>query len=304
MRSWPWCEAIAPGFGGINLEDISAPRCFEIEDAPDRGARHPGVPRRPARDRGGGARGAAERAASDGPSGSARYADRGRGLGAAGVAVSPDPAGGGRAAHHRLSTRGARCRVDREPTTWTDACTPVKRALAEVTNLERRSGSAGRGARGRRPVHRAVRRAGDAGLGAGTDEPGPDRVRDGQPGPRGRARGGRCRTRGSSPPAARTTPTRSTTCSASRACSAARWTSAPPRITEYDEDRGRAGDRRRSSPTTSCARTTSSRRCSTATWRRRWPPRWPPRRAPAGPAEAGAELGFGPTEEFGALPAR
>ena len=24
-------EAIAPGFGGINLEDISAPRCFEIE---------------------------------------------------------------------------------------------------------------------------------------------------------------------------------------------------------------------------------------------------------------------------------
>ena len=25
------CAAIAPGFGGINLEDISAPRCFEIE---------------------------------------------------------------------------------------------------------------------------------------------------------------------------------------------------------------------------------------------------------------------------------
>jgi malate dehydrogenase (oxaloacetate-decarboxylating) len=25
------CRAIAPGFGGINLEDISAPRCFEIE---------------------------------------------------------------------------------------------------------------------------------------------------------------------------------------------------------------------------------------------------------------------------------
>jgi malate dehydrogenase (oxaloacetate-decarboxylating) len=25
------CTAIAPGFGGINLEDISAPRCFEIE---------------------------------------------------------------------------------------------------------------------------------------------------------------------------------------------------------------------------------------------------------------------------------
>jgi malate dehydrogenase (oxaloacetate-decarboxylating) len=26
------CRAIAPGFGGINLEDISAPRCFEIEE--------------------------------------------------------------------------------------------------------------------------------------------------------------------------------------------------------------------------------------------------------------------------------
>ena len=25
------CKAIAPTFGGINLEDISAPRCFEIE---------------------------------------------------------------------------------------------------------------------------------------------------------------------------------------------------------------------------------------------------------------------------------
>src|SRR5699024_7346080 len=25
------CKAIAPGYGGINLEDISAPRCFEIE---------------------------------------------------------------------------------------------------------------------------------------------------------------------------------------------------------------------------------------------------------------------------------
>ena len=25
-------ELIAPTFGGINLEDISAPRCFEIED--------------------------------------------------------------------------------------------------------------------------------------------------------------------------------------------------------------------------------------------------------------------------------
>jgi malate dehydrogenase (oxaloacetate-decarboxylating) len=45
VDAWPIClntkdpdaivaavEAIAPGFGGINLEDISAPRCFEIEE--------------------------------------------------------------------------------------------------------------------------------------------------------------------------------------------------------------------------------------------------------------------------------
>src|SRR3954451_17591528 len=45
IDAWPLClatkdvdeivavvKAIAPGFGGINLEDISAPRCFEIED--------------------------------------------------------------------------------------------------------------------------------------------------------------------------------------------------------------------------------------------------------------------------------
>ena len=44
VDAWPIClsttdpdeivaavAAIAPGFGGINLEDISAPRCFEIE---------------------------------------------------------------------------------------------------------------------------------------------------------------------------------------------------------------------------------------------------------------------------------
>ena len=42
---------IAPTFGGINLEDISSPRCFEIEQRLQRGARHPGLPRRPARHR-------------------------------------------------------------------------------------------------------------------------------------------------------------------------------------------------------------------------------------------------------------
>ena len=39
-------ELVAGSFGGINLEDISAPRCFEIER---RLLRHPRLPRRPAR---------------------------------------------------------------------------------------------------------------------------------------------------------------------------------------------------------------------------------------------------------------
>ena len=36
-------KAIAPAFGGINLEDISSPRCFEIERVCARNG-HPGVP--------------------------------------------------------------------------------------------------------------------------------------------------------------------------------------------------------------------------------------------------------------------
>ena len=64
-------ELIAPTFGGINLEDISAPRCFEIEDRAQGGARHPRLPRRPARHRGGDDGGALQRAEDR------RQADRG-----------------------------------------------------------------------------------------------------------------------------------------------------------------------------------------------------------------------------------
>ena len=64
-------EAIAPGFGGINLEDICAPRCFEIEERLKADARHPGLPRRPARHRGRRARRAAQRRASS-PAGGSR----------------------------------------------------------------------------------------------------------------------------------------------------------------------------------------------------------------------------------------
>jgi len=42
---------LAPTYGGINLEDISAPRCFEIERQLRERLDIPGVPRRPARHR-------------------------------------------------------------------------------------------------------------------------------------------------------------------------------------------------------------------------------------------------------------
>ena len=64
IDAWPVCldtkdpdeivrtvQLLAPVFGGINLEDISAPRCFEIERRLRERARHPGLPRRPARHR-------------------------------------------------------------------------------------------------------------------------------------------------------------------------------------------------------------------------------------------------------------
>ncbi len=57
---------IAPAFGGINLEDISAPRCFEVEERLKRDLRHSRVPRRPARHRRG----------RDGSAAECRQADR------------------------------------------------------------------------------------------------------------------------------------------------------------------------------------------------------------------------------------
>ena len=41
--------ALEPTFGGINLEDIKAPECFEVEERLQGPHGHPGLPRRPAR---------------------------------------------------------------------------------------------------------------------------------------------------------------------------------------------------------------------------------------------------------------
>ena len=78
VDAWPICVAtqdpdeiimivrnLAPTFGGINLEDISAPRCFYIEEnLMDIGI--PVFPRRPARDGGCNAGGGDQRAEGGG----------------------------------------------------------------------------------------------------------------------------------------------------------------------------------------------------------------------------------------------
>ncbi len=110
-------KLIAPGFGGINLEDISAPRCFEIEEQLKQRARHPRLPRRPARHRRGRAGRAAERRQADrtAPGGperadhrAGRRRDRGR----------QDPARGRRAPDHRRRLARSACTRDAR-TTWT-----------------------------------------------------------------------------------------------------------------------------------------------------------------------------------------
>ena len=60
-RSSGRSRLLEPTFGGINLEDIKAPECFEIERAAQGADEHPGLPRRPARHRDHLGRGAAQR---------------------------------------------------------------------------------------------------------------------------------------------------------------------------------------------------------------------------------------------------
>jgi malate dehydrogenase (oxaloacetate-decarboxylating) len=131
-------RAIAPGFGGVNLEDISAPRCFEIEErlieALDIPVFH------------------------DDQHGTAvvvlaallnalRLTGRALGdlrivivgLGAAGVAVTRILLEAGARHIIGVDSRGA---LSVERSDYVDGSMPAaKRALAAVTNLERRSGS-------------------------------------------------------------------------------------------------------------------------------------------------------------------
>jgi malate dehydrogenase (oxaloacetate-decarboxylating) len=131
-------QAIAPGFGGVNLEDISAPRCFEIEDRLKASLDIPVFHD----DQHGTAVVVLAALMNSLTLTSQRIEDIRiviAGLGAAGVAVARILMAAG--ARHIIGcdSRGA-LHVERDD--CVDGTMPsVKRGLAEVTNLERRSGS-------------------------------------------------------------------------------------------------------------------------------------------------------------------
>jgi malate dehydrogenase (oxaloacetate-decarboxylating)(NADP+) len=77
-------SALEPTFGGINLEDIKAPECFEVERQPARANEHSGVPRRSARHRDHRRRGGSQRAGTgrQGPIETAKIVTSGAGAAA------------------------------------------------------------------------------------------------------------------------------------------------------------------------------------------------------------------------------
>ena len=129
---------IAPAFGGINLEDISAPRCFEIEDAPQADAGHPGLPRRPARHRGRHARRAdqrrqADRQGAQGPQGADRRARRGRASRSRRSSSAP--------ASRNIVGCDSKGAVHTDRADYQDGSMPaLKRWFAEQTNPDKLSG--------------------------------------------------------------------------------------------------------------------------------------------------------------------
>ena len=209
---------LAPSFGGINLEDISAPRCFELErrlqDALDIPVFHD--------DQHGTAivvlaamRNAAKLTGRS--LGDLRVVVSG--AGAAGIAVTKillaagigDIAVGRLQGHAAHLARGPHRREGRD-----------RGADQQGRRHRHHRGRAGRGRRLPRPVGGQDPRGGDRHHGAELAD-----LRDGQPRPRGRPGDGRASTPRWSRPAARTSRTRSTTCWPSRASSGARSRPAP-----------------------------------------------------------------------------
>ena len=186
VDAWPLCldtkdtdeivaivKGIAPGFGGINLEDISAPRCFEIEQ---RLRAELDIP-----------------VFHDDQHGTAivvlaallnalRVVDKRieeirvvmTGVGAAGVAVTDILLNAG--VRHVIG-----CDHSGAIYSGREGLNTVKQAFAERTNADRLAGHGRRGARGRRCLHRALRPGGDHACRRRADGGRCDRLRDGEP---------------------------------------------------------------------------------------------------------------------------
>ncbi len=215
------CTAVAPTFGGINLEDISAPRCFEIErrlrETLDIPVFH------------------------DDQHGTAivtlaAVVNALKVVGKRIEDVEDRDDGRRRGGDRHGGHPHARRRDER------DRGRPHRRGLPRATGPHGVQGGLRRALQPREPPghrRRAARRRGrvhrplGAGrrLGSRREDDGErrDRVRDGEPDARGDARGDPGLRRGRRNRDAPTTPTRSTTCWRSPECSAAPSTCGPPR---------------------------------------------------------------------------
>ena len=181
-------EAIAPVFGGINLEDISAPRCFEIErrlrESLDIPVFH------------------------DDQHGTAivvlaallnalrvvgkRIEDVRivtTGCGAAGMAVT-------RTLQHAGVGWIVGCDEGGALYRGRDGLTPRSRSTPSTTNPDNLQGTRRRATRGRRRLHRRLGARRDQRRGRARDGAARDRLRDGEPEPRGRPGGDRGARRG------------------------------------------------------------------------------------------------------------
>ena len=181
-------ELIAPTFGGINLEDISAPRCFEIEDRLKESLDIPVF-----HDDQHGTAVVMMAALFNALKIVGKPIEELRvlvvGLGAAGVAVTKMMLASGVTHIVGCDRRGA-LSTSREDY-QSGEMSGIKRWYAENSNPDQLDRPARRRDRGHGPLRRPLRPGDHPGGGAGQDERRRDRLRDGQPQPRGDARGRR-----------------------------------------------------------------------------------------------------------------